>query len=209
MCIRDRGVFGAGKGAKNLVMFAVGTGIGGGLLLNGELFEGSNGMAGEIGHITVEPDGRLCGCGQRGCLEAYSSSIAINAMTRELLSSSTGPETLIHKKLGGNLSSISPRMVYDCAKEGDPICLQVNEMVCKYLAVAMGSLINTLNPDTFVLGGGVLEAGSIIMDNVRDKLKAYAHPLMLERCKIVSAQLGENAGVIGCGALVFRKMGKL
>ncbi len=195
--------FGAGIGAKNLVMFAVGTGIGGGLVLNGNIFEGSNGMAGELGHITVDPDGRVCGCGQKGCLEAYSSTIAINAMTREYLASLRGKSSMIYDAIGGDMTKISPKVVYDCAKKGDEVGLAVNETVCKYLAVAIGGVINSLNPDTILLGGGVMEAGEIIIDNIKKKLPLYSHAMMLERCRILPAKLGENAGVTGCGALVF------
>ena len=202
-------IYGAGVGAKNLVMFAIGTGIGGGVIINGELYEGSNGMAGELGHITVEPEGRVCGRGQRGCLEAYSSSIAINAMTREFLSSMRGKDSLIFKAVSGDLTKITPKIVYDCAKEGDETGLKVNEIVCKYLAVAVGSIINIFNPDTVILGGGVLEAGEIILENIRKKLPLYTHAMMLTRCRILNAKLGENAGVTGCGALVFRKHGKV
>lgn len=202
-------VFGAGQGAKNLVMFAIGTGIGGGIVINGELYEGTHGMAGELGHITVEHDGRVCGCGQRGCLEAYSSSIAINAMTREFLSSMRGKDSLIYKTVNGDLSRITPKIVYDCAKEGDETGLKVNEIVCRYLAMAIGGVINTFNPDTILLGGGVLEAGEIIMENVKHNLPQYSHAMMLERCRLLRAKLGENAGVAGCGALVFRKLGKV
>jgi glucokinase len=202
-------VYGAGKGARNLVMYAVGTGIGGGLVIGGELYEGSNGMAGELGHVTVEPGGRVCGCGQRGCLEAYSSSIAIIAMTREALSAESGKASMIFKAVGGDLSKITPKIVYDCAKQGDKTGLAINETVCKYLAVAIGSAINTLNPDTVLLGGGVLEAGDIIMENIKKKLPDYSHPMMLERCRVLYAKLGENAGVTGCGALVFRRLGKV
>ncbi|MBL8024886.1 MAG: ROK family protein [Fibrobacteres bacterium] len=202
-------IYGAGKGAKNLVMFAVGTGIGGGLVINGQLFEGSNGMAGEIGHVTVVPDGRVCGCGQKGCLEAYSSTLAINAMTREYLTSMRGKSSKIYEAVGGDLSKVTPRIVYDCAKEGDEVGLAVNETVCTYLAVAIGGLINTLNPDTIILGGGVMEAGEIIIGNIKKKLPLYSHFMMRERCRLVPALLGENAGVTGCGALVFRNLGRI
>lgn len=199
--------FGAGKGLNNVVCYAIGTGIGGGLVLNGELYEGTRGMAGELGHVTVEPGGRKCSCGRRGCLEAYASATGMTAITRELLKKSNNRHSAIYRTVKGDLEQITPKIIYGCAKAGDRLANRINGMVCKYLAVAAGGVINSLSPDMVILGGGVMAAGKIILDKVRKFLPAYTLREPRENCRLAAAKLGEHAGVIGCGALVFRKLG--
>lgn len=202
-------LFGAGRGSRNMVCFAIGTGIGGGLVINGQIYEGTNGMAGELGHVTVVPDGRPCGCGHRGCLEAYSSTIAIKKIACEMLAKEKYRDSAVLKAVEGDLGRVTPKIVYDCAKKGDPLALKVNKIVCRHMAIAIGSIVNTLNPDCIVLGGGVLSAGSIIPDTITAQLDDYALKIMRDGCQVVIAELGEDAGVIGAGALALEKAGLL
>jgi glucokinase len=199
--------FGTARGVKNMVCYAVGTGIGGGIVLNGELFEGTHGMAGEFGHVVVEPKGRLCGCGARGCLEAYVSANGIVSMARNLLKTKSGRKSTLIKKTRGTPAALTPKLIYQYAKAGDKLCLEINGTVCKYLAVAIGGIINIINPEMVILGGGVMSAGSIIMDGVRKFLPEYTLALPLKKCRLAYAKLSENAGVIGSGALALRKTG--
>jgi glucokinase len=201
--------FGSARGVQNMVCYAVGTGIGGGIVLNGELFEGTQGMAGEFGHVVVEPNGRLCGCGARGCLEAYASANGIVSMARNLLRTKRYQTSDLLKKTRGAHAALTPKLIYDRAKAGDKLCLEINNTVCKYLAIAIGGTINIFNPDMVILGGGVMSAGSIIMEGVRKFLPEYTLAQPLKKCRLAYAKLSENAGVIGSGALALRKTGLL
>ncbi|MFH0921966.1 MAG: ROK family protein [Fibrobacterota bacterium] len=201
--------FGAGIGAKHLVFYILGTGVGGGIVVNGQVYEGVSGMAGELGHMVVHQGGRRCGCGSLGCVEAYAGSLGITGMAREMLDTPEGRESAVFRAVGGDLSKLTPKVIYDCAKAGDPVANAVNDVMCSHLAVAVGATISALNPQMVVLGGGVMEAGDIIMNKLKEKLHGNAYHTNLARCRIEYAKLGENAGVIGCGALVFSKLGMI
>jgi glucokinase len=199
--------FGAGVGARHLVFYILGTGVGGGLVMDGQIYEGANGMAGELGHMVVHPGGRKCGCGALGCVEAYAGSLGITGIAKEMLATPEGKASAVYKAVNGDLSKVTPRIIYDCAKAGDLVANAVNDVMCSHLAVAVGATISALNPQMVVLGGGVMEAGDIIMNKLKEKLPGNAYHTNLARCRIEYAKLGENAGVIGCGALVFSKLG--
>ncbi|OGS37251.1 MAG: hypothetical protein A2293_15875 [Elusimicrobia bacterium RIFOXYB2_FULL_49_7] len=200
-------VVGQKRKVSNMIFYAIGTGIGGGLIIDGQVYEGSFGMAGELGHVIVEPGGRLCGCGIQGCVEAYSSTVGMVGIAKELLTGSKGKNSRIYRAVKGDLSKVTPKIIYDMAKEGDKVGLQINETVCRYLSMAMGGMINIINPDLVVLGGGVMQAGDIIMKKIKHYLPRYTLPDLLSHCRLDYAKLGEHAGVIGCGALVFQKLG--
>lgn len=198
--------YGQKAAVNNMVLYAIGTGIGGGLIINGSVYEGSFGMAGELGHQIVENNGRRCGCGIRGCVEAYSSTVGLIALARERL---PGSSSLILQMASGDLDKVTPKIIYDAAKRGDKPALEINDIACRYLATAIGGMINILSPDLVVLGGGVMQAGEIILNKVREYLPSFALPDLLARCRLDFAKLGEDAGVVGCGAFVFEKTGKL
>jgi glucokinase len=196
--------YGAGRGVKNLVCFALGTGIGGGLVIDGKLYKGSHGMAGELGHISVETSGHECNCGICGCVEQYASATGIANMGRQFARENqyTRKTPFVTEALK-DLSKVSSKMVYDFVARNDPVAIEVHEKACDMMARAVGVVLNTLAPDRVVLGGGVLMAGQIIVDTVYKFTKRYCWPSILQYCDIVIAELGEDAGVLGAGAMAF------
>ncbi|NLG17402.1 MAG: ROK family protein [Fibrobacter sp.] len=199
--------YGAGKGVRNSVCFALGTGIGGGIVIENHLYKGTHGMAGELGHIVVETNGIPCNCGQKGCVERYASATGIVNLAKKLSAEKKGKdETQFTKEVNGNPSAVTSKMVYDFVKKSDPVAMNVNEIACDMLARAVGITLNALSPDRVILGGGVMMAGQVIIDTVSKYTPRYCWPAIWERCEIVIAQLGEDAGVLGSGAMVFEEL---
>lgn len=200
--------YGAGKGVDNLVCFALGTGIGGGIAINGRLYKGTHGMAGELGHIVVETDGVQCNCGQRGCVERYASATGIVRLAREYAAGAAeGEKTPFVRLVNEKPSEVTSKMVYDYVAEKDPVALKVHETACEMLGRAVGITLNALAPDRVVLGGGVMMAGEVILEGVSRHGSRYCWPAIFERCDIVSAQMGEDAGVMGAAGMVFEELG--
>lgn len=190
---------GAAKGYKNVVCLALGTGVGGGILIDGNLVGGFKGAGGEIGHMIVEHDGNLCGCGHKGCLETYCSATAV---IREAISRLTVNKTnRVWELVEGDISKVEAKHVFDAAKEGDAFALDIVKYITKYLAIGVGNLINILNPEAIVIGGGVALAGDILFDGLREELKNVALAVSLEGIHILPAALGNDAGVVGSAAL--------
>jgi len=201
--------YGAGRGVRNMVCYALGTGIGGGIVIDHKLYKGTNGMAGELGHIPVETGGIPCNCGQRGCVERYASATGIAAMEREF--SEAGPDagaSEFVREVRARPGAVTAKMVYGYVAKGDPVACAVNERVGDLLARAIGMTLNALAPDRVVLGGGVMMAGQVIIDTVNRFLPSYCWPMIREKCDIVAAALGEDAGVLGAGAMAFEECGR-
>ena len=148
---------GAGRGAKNMVYITVSTGVGSGIIINGSLYAGSHGTAGEVGHIVMEDGGPLCGCGQRGCLEAYASGTAIARMAREALES--GTQSKIRDLVEDNLEAVSAKVVGEAAAQGDEVANAILDKAFHYLGLGMISVINLFDPELIVIGGGVRQLG--------------------------------------------------
>jgi len=200
--------FGAGRGVKNLVCFALGTGVGGGIVADGRLYRGSHGMAGELGHIVVETDGIQCACGQKGCVERYASATGIVNLTVEYATQTPeGEQTPFTKIVLSNPAEVTSKLVYEHVAKADALALRVHHKACGALGRAVGVMINALSPDRVVLGGGVMMAGDIILDAVKTYAARHCWPAIFERCEIVPAQMGEDAGVMGAGALAFEEFG--
>ena len=194
--------FGAGKGCQNLVCLTVGTGVGSGIVLNGQLVRGASMTAGEIGHVIVEKDnGEICGCGSRGCLEAYASGPSVVKMAKDYIAG--GKSTKFKEIAAGN--EITPFMVYEAAKQGDAVAKQIFNIVGEYLGVALVSVVNLLNPEKIIVGGGVGQAGDLILDPIREAIKKRCIPTSAAAVEVVPAQLGESAGVVGASLLVNQK----
>ena len=186
---------GAGKGSKNLICITLGTGVGGGLILNGEIYHGSEDSAGEIGHITVEPSGPKCNCGNNGCLEAYSSATGIVNRTKEAIKS--GEKTSLKEP-------ITSKKVYLEALKGDKLSKRIMKQAGVYLGIALSNVANLLNLDMAIIAGNVAEAGEIIFEPARKEIKKRAiYPA--NKIKVVPAKLGTDAGVIGSARLVMIK----
>ena len=198
--------FGAGQGVKNLVGIFVGTGIGGGIILDGKLFHGVNKTAGEVGHMIVEAKGPRCGCGNFGCLEAVASRTAI---TRDLQKAilKKGKKSKLTELNGGNLDLIRSKAIARAVKHGDKPTIKVVQRAAKYLGISVASIVHFLNPEMVVLGGGVVEAmGDSLLDPIRHAAAEYALPTTMDGVQIVAATLGDNAGVIGASVLARERL---
>lgn len=189
---------GAAKGGRNVVGLTIGTGIGGGLILNGALYHGSSDVAGEIGHTTIDSTGRRCKCGNYGCLEAYASGPAIAERAREALA---GDEpSLLIGLVGGDLARITARTVYDAAGAGDAIAQEVVRETARFLGAGVANLLNIFNPDVVVLAGGVTEAGEALFTPLRAEVRRRAFRPAVAACRIVPGILAGTAGVVGAVA---------
>jgi len=191
--------FGAGKGTRHMIYVTASTGIGGGLILDGQLYRGATGAAGEIGHITLLPKGPHCGCGNRGCLEALASGKAIAREARERVS--RGVPTLIGDLAEGDLDQISAKLVAQAAAQGDIPAREIIEEAMSYLGLGMASLVNLFNPELIVIGGGLTKMGELLFDPVRRIIARTAFRSSAEAVEVVPAQLGDDVGVLGAAAV--------
>lgn len=191
--------YGAGKGCQNLICITVGTGIGSGLIINGKLVRGANNAAGEIGHIKLSMDDTapICGCGDTGCLEAYASGPAIVAMAEDYIK---GGKSTKYRELAN--PEITPYIVAEAAKQGDAVAKRIFTIIGKYIGIGMASVVNLLNPEKIIIGGGVAGAGDILIKPIEKALKERAMPISGNSVEIVPAQLGNTAGVIGASLLI-------
>ncbi len=190
--------FGAGVGCENLICITVGTGIGSGLIINGKLVRGASNAAGEIGHIKLDmTGGPLCGCGDRGCLEAFASGPSIVAMAEEYIK---GGKSTKYRELAN--PDITPYVVSVAAQEGDPVAKRIFTIMGEYIGVGLASVVNLLNPEKIIIGGGVAAAGDILMNPIKETLVKRAMPISGAAVEVVPAQLGNTAGVIGASLLI-------
>ena len=191
--------YGAGKGYKNIVGFFVGTGMGGGLILNGELYTGNKFKAGEYGHMILDPEGPLCGCGQRGCLEAFSSKKGMTAYIRQQVS--RGRKTMMADQIETGL--FRSKALKKALQENDTVTVEAVDRACHYLAVATGNMINTFSPDMVVYGGGVIEAvGDLFLKKVLSEVDRYCMPSIRETVEIKTAALGDDSVLYGELAMI-------
>ncbi len=200
--------FGAGRGADTMACFAVGTGVGGGLVINQRLYLGMGGTAGELGHQTIDFNGPRCGCGNRGCLEAYASGPALAALGARAVMQ--GLTTSIGELVEYDLNRITPEVIAQAARQGDEIARSIYDQVGMYLGVAVANVIVMLTPERVVIGGGVARAGDLLLDPIRRT--AFDRAAMMgpqERVAIVPAELGNNAGVIGVALWAEEKIAPL
>ncbi len=186
---------GGAAGHANIVCITLGTGVGGAIIMNNEVWRGSNGAGGEIGHMTVVEHGRMCGCGAPGCLEAYASATALACQARELLQN--GQESILADRVGGDLDRIDAAMIAEAARQGDELARAVMHRAATLLGTAVSSLTNLLNPELIVIGGGVIKAGDLIFEPVRAEVARRAYRWSAGILRIVPAKLGDDAGIIG------------
>lgn len=193
--------FGAGKGCENFICITVGTGIGSGIVINGKVVRGATNAAGELGHIKLQMNGGpICGCGDTGCLEAFASGPAIVAMAQEYIKG--GKSTKFREMAAAEGGEITPYMVAKAAEEGDPVAKRVFEIVGEYIGIGLTSVINLLNPEKVIIGGGVAESGELLLAPIRKTIKERAMVVAGNAVEIVPAQLGNSAGVIGASMLI-------
>jgi glucokinase len=189
---------GAARGCRHAIGFTIGTGIGGGIIVDGRLYHGGSDCAGEFGHTTIDPEGRHCKCGNYGCLEAYASGPAIALRFMEALSS--GAESRVPAMVDGDLSRITAQTVYQAAQEEDGLALEVVRDTAKYLGVGVANLVNVFNPEIVVICGGVTLAGERLFAPLRQEVARRAFKPAVQSCRIVPGELSGTAGVYGAVA---------
>ena len=189
---------GGGKGCGNMVAVTLGTGVGGGIVVNGKLLTGANGAGGEIGHIHIqdgEPD--TCGCGKKGCLEQYASATGIVRLAERRLKRDAAPSML-------RQGTLSAKAVFDGVKAGDKVAVEIAEQFGEYLGKGLAAIAAVVNPEVFVIGGGVSKAGEILFDFIEPQFRKYVFAPCAET-KFAIAQLGNDAGIYGAAALFLKK----
>ena len=186
---------GAARGAQHAIGITIGTGIGGGLILGGKLYHGASDVAGEIGHTTIDTEGRRCKCGNYGCLEAYASGP--NIAMRAIEAIEAGAETRLPGYVGGDMSRITAQTVYEAAHDGDELALEVVNDTAKFLGVGVANLLNIFNPDVVVICGGVTLAGDHLFIPLRRETARRAFKPAVAACRIVPGELVGTAGVYG------------
>ena len=196
---------GAARGGRHVIGLTIGTGIGGGLILDGRLYHGASDVAGEIGHTTIDSTGRRCGCGNYGCLEAYASGPAIAERAREALAG--GEPSSMPQLVGGDLSRLTAALVYQAATQGDRLALEVVRETARLLGAGVANLLNIFNPDVVVLAGGVTQAGDALFEPMRAEVRRRAFKPAVDACRIVPGALQGNAGVVGAIATFAQQTG--
>lgn len=187
-------IFGAGQGCENMIYITASTGVGGGAILNGKLYRGSTSNALEIGHSTVHPKGRPCGCGNCGCVESMSSGIYIEKMAKESVNSSQVTSLK-------NYETVTAKEVFTEAKNGDEVANQILSETLTYLGIAVANCANIFDPNKIVIGGGITNGGEIVFEKINEQMQKRCLTPIRQNCKVEKAQLGTKAGVIGAIAL--------
>ncbi len=196
--------FGAGKGAKHMIYITASTGVGSGLILGEKLYYGANGMAGELGHTTVLPNGPLCGCGNRGCLEALASGTAIARRACERVA--RGVPTLIADLAENDRGCITAELVAEAAAQGDTEAREILAEAMNYLGIGVANLVNLFNPQLVVIGGGLANIGETLFEPVRRAVDRCAFPKPAQTVQVVQAELGDYVGVLGAAAVALTRI---
>lgn len=197
--------FGAAQGMKDFIVITLGTGLGSGIVSNGKLIYGADGFAGEIGHTIVEPNGRQCGCGNRGCLEAYCSATGLCRTVQELICNSTEPSEL----RSVSYEELTAEMIAACAQRGDPLALQAFEMCGTTLGLKLADSVAHLSPEAIIIMGGMAAAGDLIFSPTKRSLEEHLFPIFRNKVKILPSKLtGSNTAILGASALIWNNLAK-
>ncbi len=194
--------WGAGKGINNLVGFTLGTGIGGGIIIEGKIYHGHNYGAAELGHMTVNKDGPLCNCGNYGCLEAYSSATGIKNRIRERIKKGLR-SPLLNLDKTESVDTISLKSIFEVARQGDELTSEVVEEAITYLGIGVANMVNILNPEMVVLMGGITNEGDKLLIPLRKEVKKRVFPTNYKFLKITIGELGDKAGALGAATLLW------
>ncbi|MCB2306170.1 ROK family glucokinase [Clostridium estertheticum] len=187
---------GSMQNCKSGLMLTLGTGIGGGIIINGEIYSGFNGVGSELGHTVIGENFYDCNCGRNGCLETFASSTAIIKYTKKLIMEMNEPTTIM-ENVDGNIDNLNAKIIFDCAKKRDKIATLAVDRLIKYLGIGIINIVNFIDPEIIVLGGGIAGAGQYLLDLITKEVIANKYYKDLPIAKIVLAQLGNKAGVIG------------
>lgn len=191
---------GGGRGSRSMVAVTLGTGVGGGIILNGRIWGGENGAGGELGHIVIEKGGRPCTCGRKGCLEAYASATALVSQTQEAMENM--PASLLWTLCDGELENVNGRMVFEAVAKKDETAVAIRDNFIDYLAEGVASIINTLQPEVLCIGGGLSGAGAALLEPLQMKTAPLVYSRSSKKnTRLVLAELGNDAGIIGAACL--------
>ncbi|MDP2718861.1 MAG: ROK family protein [Dehalococcoidia bacterium] len=198
--------YGAGAGSRNFIYITVSTGIGGGIIIDGKIYSGSRGMAGELGHMTIKDDGPLCNCGNTGCWETLASG---TALAREARTSIDGrAETSILKLAGGDIGKVNAEVIHRAALQGDSLAKELIARAGYYLGVGLANLINIFNPEKIVIGGGLSNIGDMLLRPAFEEAGKRAFKPAMDSLRFSRAELGKNSGVIGAAAFALQELNK-
>ncbi|WP_134698699.1 ROK family glucokinase [Ammoniphilus sp. YIM 78166] len=196
---------GAGEGAKDLLLVTLGTGVGGGVIANGEIVHGVNGAGGELGHITTVPEGGFpCNCGKTGCLETMASATGVVRLAMKALESRDEPSLL--RDIYGEEKKLTSKQIFEAAQENDRLALEVVQELAFHLGLALANSANVLNPQKIVIGGGVSKAGDTLLNPVRDEFQRFAFPRVSAGAEVMMARMGNDAGILGAAWLAKTQM---
>jgi len=199
-------IYGGAKGMKNFVMYTLGTGVGSGLVVNGDLVYGHDGFAGECGHTTLIAGGRLCGCGAKGHLEAYCSAPGMKRTAFELLAKYNAVDSLLADK---SFKELDSKMIYDAAEKGDKVALEVFELTGNYLGQGLADTVHHLSPEAIFLFGGPTAAGDYIFKPTIESMENHLLPIFKNKIKVLPSELDSgDAAIVGASALVYKEMEK-
>ncbi len=198
-------VYGAGKGKKDVIGIFMGTGIGGGVIVDGNLVHGYSKNAGELGHMKIVAYGEKCGCGQKGCLEAYASKTAMIKTFQKAVKK--GEETILTKLVGDKWNKLTSKVFYQAFEEKDKLVIKTVEKAADYTGIAVGSLLNIFSPEVVIIGGGLIEAlGERVLETIRKSAEENSFPICFKGVEIVPAALGDDSGILGAAALAWRRL---
>jgi glucokinase len=197
--------YGAGRGTQHMVYVVFSTGTGAGIIVNGELYRGHIGAAGELGHTVIDVDGRRCSCGKRGCLMSWACGMALTELAGERVRD--GDDTLICEMADGDLGSINGEMVAEAARRGDRVACELIQLTGRYLGVGLSTIVQVLNPELIVVGGGLTQMGAMLMDPCLQSLRENVHPVLADSTRVSPSHFGVDAGLVGAAALVLSDLG--
>ncbi|MCX8057294.1 MAG: ROK family protein [Ignavibacteria bacterium] len=196
--------FGRGMKLSNFVMVTLGTGVGGGIILDKKLFRGESGGAGEIGHITIDYSGPNCKCGKKGCVEAYAGNSYIKQRTINKLHEY--PDSLILELINHDLDKIEPKVINDAAQKGDVLAIKILKETGFYIGIGLANIANILDIKHFIIGGGISQAGSVLLGAIENSIKEHGVKNIVKDVKVYSAKLKNRAGILGAASLVLSNL---
>jgi len=188
------------KGTRNSLLITLGTGVGGGIIVNGQLYRGANGEASEIGHMIVGENFYNCNCGKNGCLETFASATALIKYTKKLINDNN-EDTIIMDRLKGNLDLLEAKVIIECAQQGDALSLKVVDRFIHYLVIGISNLVNILDPELIALGGGVSKSGGYLLELIDRNIASNDSFRNVRNRRIITAALGNEAGIVGAAML--------
>lgn len=199
--------FGAARGVLNFIYITISTGIGGGIIIDGRIYTGAIGAAGEVGHMTIDDDGPTCNCGNRGCWETLASGTALTREARHRIEE--GAATSILQHAGGDIEKVSPEAVHSAARQGDSLAKELIARTSYYIGIGLANLINIFNPELIVIGGGLSNIGDMLLEPAYKVAGERAYKQSFQAVRFASAELGRNSGVVGAAAFALREVSRL